>query len=105
MSKYAIIENEIVVNIIEADEGFIESQNLSAILETDSTDEAKVGGKVVAGKFTNPEYSAEQIAADEAIKKLDKEKFAELERAVEAKASALAKLAALGLSAEEIATL
>ena len=105
MSKYAIIENGIIVNVIEADEDFIESQNLTATVETDLTGEAKVGGKLVAGKFTNPEYSAEQIAADKAAKKLADDKMAELQKAADAKASALAKLAALGLSADEIAAL
>lgn len=65
MAKYAIIENEIVINIIEADEDFINENNLEAILENDKTGVAHIGGKYDGKKFLERELTAEEIKAKE----------------------------------------
>ena len=47
--KYAIIENDLVVNIIEADQEFIEAHGLNAVAYTD---EASLGATYKDGIFT-----------------------------------------------------
>ena len=47
--KYAIIENDLVVNIIEAETNFIEAHNLNAVAYTD---EASIGATYKDGIFT-----------------------------------------------------
>ena len=47
--RYAIIENDLVINIIVADEDFIEAHNLNAVAYTD---EASIGAIYKDGIFT-----------------------------------------------------
>jgi hypothetical protein len=47
--KYAIIENDLVVNIIEAEPEFIEAHGLNAV---PYTDEASIGATYKNGIFT-----------------------------------------------------
>lgn len=46
--RYAIIKNEIIINVIEADEDFIKIFDLAVI---DENNEASVNGKYIDGKF------------------------------------------------------
>jgi hypothetical protein len=54
MKKYAIIENDIVVNLIECNFDFIQTNNLDAIPETKETGIAYVGANFIEGKFVLP---------------------------------------------------
>ena len=60
---------------------------------------------VETNEIINREMTADELADFNAKKELDEQKQAEREAKVAAKASALAKLAALGLTADEIASL
>ena len=57
------------------------------------------------GKETFRDYTPEEIAKVEAAKAISAERAAKAAEMATARASALAKLAALGLSADEIAAL
>lgn len=52
--RIAIIENEIVVNVIEADEKFAKSLKAEYIIEDESTGLAFIGGDLKDGKFRAP---------------------------------------------------
>ncbi len=47
--RYAIIENEIIVNVIEADKDFVARYELAVL---DENNEASVGGKYIDGEFS-----------------------------------------------------
>lgn len=54
MTNYAIIENGIVENIIDADSNFISENNLNAIQVTEATGVPYIKGTFENGKFTEP---------------------------------------------------
>lgn len=51
--RYAIIENETIVNVIEADEDFVARYELAVL---DENNEASVGGKYIDGKFLSAPF-------------------------------------------------
>jgi len=55
MAKYAILENNKVINIIDAEESFIDGQNFQAVLETESTGIAYIHSIYENGVFLEPE--------------------------------------------------
>jgi hypothetical protein len=69
MAKYAIIENDVVINVIEADDKFIKDQKINGVKETEETGVAYIGGKFVDGVFNPRELTAEEIAGMEKIRK------------------------------------
>lgn len=105
MAKYAIVENGFVTNVIEADEEFVENFDGVIVEENEKTGIAFIGGKYEKQKFSPKEMTQEEIEEHE--KHL--QKVAQIEAQIleeeKAKASALAKLAALGLTAEEAAAI
>jgi len=54
MTKYAIIENGIVENIIDADNNFITEHNLQAIEVTEATGVPYIKGAFIDGVFKEP---------------------------------------------------
>jgi len=55
--RIAIIENDIVVNVIEADEKFVKSLKAEYIIENESTGSAFIDGDLKDGKFRAPKPS------------------------------------------------
>lgn len=96
MNKYALIENDTVINVIEADEAFIQNHTLHAVLETNKTGIAKIGAKFVDGKFDDADLF------DDSGRQLAKEREAQAELEIQQKAEAVKALALkLNITEEE----
>ena len=100
MAKHVILENNVVVNIIEANDDFIKNENLQTIIENETTGIAKIGAKFANGKFDDSEI------ADNSGVELSRLKQEETNAQIQAnltKQQAIAER--LGLTAEEAALL
>lgn len=96
MNKYALIDNGIVINVIEADETFIQNETLDAVLETNETGIAKIGAKFVNGKFDDSDLF------DDSGQQLAKEREAQADLEIQQKAEAVKGLALkLNITEEE----
>lgn len=100
MNKYAIIKNNQVINVIEADEAFIDEEGLDAILETEKTGIAKIGATYLNGIFDDANLF------DDSGRQLSKQKEAEIDAIIQKRQETLKALAEkLNLTEEEAADL
>ncbi len=100
MTKHVILENNVVINIIEADDDFIKNENLQTIIENKTTGIAKIGAKFENGKFDDSEIVDNSGVQLSRLK--EQETLAQIEANL-AKRQAISER--LGLTAEEAALL
>ena len=101
MKKYAILENNKVINLIECEDSFIVENDLTAIPETDLTGIAYVGSSYLDEKFVLPKEVIEANSGghDLAIRQ-------EIDAAISTREVVRQEvLSKLGLTAEEAAAL
>lgn len=100
MTKYAIIENETVINVIDCEESFIKENDLNAIEENEKTGIAKIGAIFVDGKFDD------KVLFDDSALKLSKEKEKEIIDQTEKRAELVKILSSkLDLTEDQLAVL